>query len=207
MLSGDSPPAPGDTLGNGEQLPGTAAQPHPDSAHDILAADMGQNAGGAKANPTAGEGSLSKLPASVARRLARVEGHLGPPINAATAGGRSSNQTQDDSKRRHDTHAEARGCVVGGSMWNADGTSGQQCSAAEVAARSARQPKLFLSVGHDEYWSGQQRGTYALAVSTSASAILALNRGVIAVYVACVAHVANARENGVHLAFFSGNEM
>jgi hypothetical protein len=38
--------------------------------------------------------------------------------------------------------------------------------------------KLFLSVGHDEYWSGQQR-----------------------------TNVENARNAGVHLGFFSGNEM
>jgi len=38
--------------------------------------------------------------------------------------------------------------------------------------------KAFLSVGHDEYWSGAQR-----------------------------AHVESARAAGVHLAFFSGNEM
>ena len=38
--------------------------------------------------------------------------------------------------------------------------------------------KLFLSVGHDEYWSGQQRK-----------------------------NVEAARDTGVHLAFFSGNEM
>lgn len=38
--------------------------------------------------------------------------------------------------------------------------------------------KLFLSVGHDEYWTGEQR-----------------------------ANVEAARDNGVHLAFFSGNEM
>ena len=160
MLSGDYPPAPGDTRGNGEQLPGAAAQPHPASAHDVLAAGAGQSTGGAKANPTAGEGSSSTLPASVARRLARVEGHLGSPMHAATEGGRSNNHTQDDStgKQRHDTHAEARGCDAGGSMLSVDGSRGRQCTAAEVAARSARQPKLFLSVGHDEYWSGQQRG-------------------------------------------------
>src|SRR4051812_10764504 len=39
-------------------------------------------------------------------------------------------------------------------------------------------PKVFMSVGHDEYWSGNQRKT-----------------------------VENARNAGVHLAFFSGNEM
>lgn len=38
--------------------------------------------------------------------------------------------------------------------------------------------KVFLSVGHDEYWSGEQR-----------------------------ANVEAARDNGVHLAFFSGNEI
>jgi N,N-dimethylformamidase beta subunit-like, C-terminal len=38
--------------------------------------------------------------------------------------------------------------------------------------------KVFLSVGHDEYWSGQQR-----------------------------AHVEAARDAGVHLAFFSGNDV
>src|SRR5262249_5965940 len=40
------------------------------------------------------------------------------------------------------------------------------------------QHKIFLSVGHDEYWSGQQR-----------------------------TNVETARGNGVHLAFFSGNEI
>jgi len=38
--------------------------------------------------------------------------------------------------------------------------------------------KVFLSVGHDEYWSGPQR-----------------------------AHVEEARDQGMHLAFFSGNEV
>lgn len=38
--------------------------------------------------------------------------------------------------------------------------------------------KIFLSVGHDEYWSGQQR-----------------------------TNVETARAHGVHLAFFSGNEV
>src|SRR5262245_1236520 len=42
---------------------------------------------------------------------------------------------------------------------------------------SALAPKAFLSVGHDEYWSGQQR-----------------------------ANVEQARDAGVNLAFFSGNE-
>ncbi|HXI27390.1 MAG TPA: N,N-dimethylformamidase beta subunit family domain-containing protein, partial [Vicinamibacterales bacterium] len=42
----------------------------------------------------------------------------------------------------------------------------------------AHKPKTFLSVGHDEYWSGAQRQT-----------------------------VENARSAGVSLAFFSGNEM
>ncbi len=41
-----------------------------------------------------------------------------------------------------------------------------------------RNHKLFLSVGHDEYWSGQQR-----------------------------TNVETARNNGVNLAFFSGNEV
>jgi hypothetical protein len=41
-----------------------------------------------------------------------------------------------------------------------------------------RRHKVFLSVGHDEYWSGQQR-----------------------------ANVEAARDAGVHLAFFSGNEV
>ena len=41
-----------------------------------------------------------------------------------------------------------------------------------------RQHKLFISVGHDEYWSGRQR-----------------------------ANVEAARDAGVHLAFFSGNEV
>ena len=43
---------------------------------------------------------------------------------------------------------------------------------------SAVRPKIFLSVGHDEYWSADQR-----------------------------AHVERARDAGVNLAFFSGNEM
>src|SRR5262249_53016518 len=42
----------------------------------------------------------------------------------------------------------------------------------------AHRPKVFLSVGHDEYWSGNQRQT-----------------------------VENARNAGVSLAFFSGNEL
>src|SRR5690606_33128382 len=41
-----------------------------------------------------------------------------------------------------------------------------------------RNHKVFLSVGHDEYWSGRQR-----------------------------ANVEAARDAGVHLAFFSGNEI
>lgn len=41
-----------------------------------------------------------------------------------------------------------------------------------------REHKIFLSVGHDEYWSNQQR-----------------------------AHVEAARDSGVHLAFLSGNEV
>ena len=44
--------------------------------------------------------------------------------------------------------------------------------------RGLQQHKVFLSVGHDEYWSGAQR-----------------------------ANVEAARDAGVHLAFFSGNEM
>ena len=46
------------------------------------------------------------------------------------------------------------------------------------AARCSRNHKVFLSVGHDEYWSGGQR-----------------------------ANVEAARDAGVHLAFFSGNEV
>ena len=42
----------------------------------------------------------------------------------------------------------------------------------------AQKPKAFLSVGHDEYWSAGQR-----------------------------ANVEAARDAGVNLAFFSGNEM
>ena len=41
-----------------------------------------------------------------------------------------------------------------------------------------RDHKVFLSVGHDEYWSGRQR-----------------------------TNVEAARNAGVHLAFFSGNEV
>lgn len=50
----------------------------------------------------------------------------------------------------------------------------------DMARDGARilQHKVFLSVGHDEYWSPEQR-----------------------------AAVENARNNGVHLAFFSGNEV
>ncbi|HXT31510.1 MAG TPA: N,N-dimethylformamidase beta subunit family domain-containing protein, partial [Vicinamibacterales bacterium] len=47
-----------------------------------------------------------------------------------------------------------------------------------IGLTSAVAPKAFLSVGHDEYWSGQQR-----------------------------ANVESARNAGVNLAFFSGNEM
>ena len=43
---------------------------------------------------------------------------------------------------------------------------------------SLKKPRIFLSVGHDEYWSGAQR-----------------------------ANVENARDSGVSLAFLSGNEM
>ena len=47
-----------------------------------------------------------------------------------------------------------------------------------IGLASAKKPKIFLSVGHDEYWSGAQR-----------------------------ANVEAARTAGVNLAFFSGNEM
>ena len=47
-----------------------------------------------------------------------------------------------------------------------------------IGLTSAVRPKAFFSVGHDEYWSADQR-----------------------------AHVEGARNAGVHLAFFSGNEM
>ena len=47
-----------------------------------------------------------------------------------------------------------------------------------AALVGARKPKVFLSVGHDEYWSGDQR-----------------------------TRVEAARDAGVSLAFFSGNEM
>jgi hypothetical protein len=47
-----------------------------------------------------------------------------------------------------------------------------------VALTGAAKPKAFLSVGHDEYWSGAQRS-----------------------------NIEAARNAGVHLAFFSGNEM
>jgi hypothetical protein len=47
-----------------------------------------------------------------------------------------------------------------------------------IGLRSGLAPKAFFSVGHDEYWSGPQR-----------------------------ANVENARNGGVNLAFFSGNEM
>jgi methionine-rich copper-binding protein CopC len=49
---------------------------------------------------------------------------------------------------------------------------------ADRAGALIRNHKMFLSVGHDEYWSGQQR-----------------------------ANVEAARDAGVHLAFFSGNEV
>ena len=47
-----------------------------------------------------------------------------------------------------------------------------------AAAPSCSSTELFLSVGHDEYWSGAQR-----------------------------TNVENARNAGVNLAFFSGNEV
>ncbi len=47
-----------------------------------------------------------------------------------------------------------------------------------VGLTSAKKPKVFLSVGHDEYWSGAQR-----------------------------TNVENARNAGVNLAFMSGNEV
>ena len=72
------------------------------------------------------------------------------------------------------------------------GTGGAAGLAAEAAAAAGGgwsgtatagpgdefKPRLFLSVGHDEYWSGQQRRL-----------------------------VEQARDAGVHLGFFSGNEM
>lgn len=162
MLSGDPPPVPGNTRGDGEQLPGAAAQPHPDNADDVLAAaDHISGATETKSNPTAGESWLSNLPASVVRRLARVEGHLGSPMESVRAAGEDpNNRTQYDRgvKQNHETHAHARGCGASGSMVGVDGNSRRQITASEIAARSARQPKLFLSVGHDEYWSGNQRG-------------------------------------------------
>ena len=51
-------------------------------------------------------------------------------------------------------------------------------STATVSASLIQNHRVFLSVGHDEYWSGQQR-----------------------------ANVEAARDAGVHLAFFSGNEI
>ena len=51
-------------------------------------------------------------------------------------------------------------------------------STADRAGALLRNHKIFLSVGHDEYWSGGQR-----------------------------ANVEAARDAGVHLAFFSGNEV
>ncbi len=47
-----------------------------------------------------------------------------------------------------------------------------------IGLTSLKRPKAFFSVGHDEYWSADQR-----------------------------AHVETARNAGVHLGFFSGNEM
>ena len=47
-----------------------------------------------------------------------------------------------------------------------------------IGLTSAKKPKIFLSVGHDEYWSGAQR-----------------------------TNVENARNAGVNLAFLSGNEV
>ncbi|PYR88034.1 MAG: hypothetical protein DMF84_29665 [Acidobacteria bacterium] len=47
-----------------------------------------------------------------------------------------------------------------------------------IGLASSKRPKAFLSVGHDEYWSAEQR-----------------------------AHAESARNTGVNLAFFSGNEM
>ena len=164
MLMGDLPPETGDTRGQGEQLPGMPAVPHPLSVHDVEAAGGG---GGVKSNPTAGGGGGGAVPPGVARRLQQIEGHVrGAP-----------NQT-DDVKQRQLPQIDLRGCHGSGSMLGVSGGVQPQCTAAQVAERQARRPKLFLSVGHDEYWSGQQRRI-----------------------------VAAARDDGVSLAFFSGNEM
>ena len=57
-------------------------------------------------------------------------------------------------------------------------TSPTRPASTATARRRAREHNVFLSVGHDEYWSGAQR-----------------------------ANVEAARNAGVHLAFFSGNEI
>ena len=49
---------------------------------------------------------------------------------------------------------------------------------AVMGLTSAKKPKIFLSIGHDEYWSGAQR-----------------------------TNVENARNAGVNLSFMSGNEV
>ena len=165
MLTGDPPPAPGDTRGHGEQLPGEAAVPHPESAHDLAAAAEAAGGGGVKASPAAGEsggggGGVAGSPTAT-RRLQRIEGHF-----ASTDA--EDNQTDGADKQRGNTQAAAGGgCDIGGGVVGVDGSAGRQCTAAEAAARTARQPKLFLSVGHDEYWSGQQRGTRVASTQQS----------------------------------------
>ena len=81
--------------------------------------------------------------------------------------------------------ARATSCSTPSTRWSAGWSATATTSATSPAstptargARAAASTRRFLSVGHDEYWSGQQR-----------------------------ANVEAARDAGVHLAFFSGNEV
>ena len=74
---------------------------------------------------------------------------------------RGANQTADADKLRNDA-ATTGGCSERASM--AGTAAGPERATSELSAEQrARQPRLFLSVGHDEYWSGQQRSLVAAA--------------------------------------------
>ena len=99
-------------------------------------------------------------------RRARLQGQLQPAVHHAR-----------DAARR-------TGCSTPSTRWSAGSSATATTSATPPAstptARGAEliEHKVFLSVGHDEYWSGAQR-----------------------------ANVEAARDAGVNLAFFSGNEV
>ena len=98
----------------------------------------------------------------------RLQGQLQPAAHrrAATGGG----------KRAGCSAPNTRWCA--GSRPTATTSATRPASTPIGAAQELLEHKVFLSVGHDEYWSGAQR-----------------------------ANVEAARDAGVHLAFFSGNEV